>query len=163
MSQSNEAQTIRRVLSVLRITLGVILLVTWYENWTKGTYTADGIAGLFNYIFNDNGGGPEFYRQFVQSTILQAPGLFAAFQLVAELLLALGLIFGAFTPIAGFGAMLFFFNLFLAYFGGNEWIWTYVLLTSAAFAVAFTQSGRAFGIDAYLYQNRGKSPMGLLW
>lgn len=153
----------QRVLAVLRITLGIILLVTWYENLTKGTYTAEGITGLFNYIFHDNGGGPTWYRGLIQSTILQVPGLFAAFQMVAELLLALGLLFGTFTRLAGFGAMLFFFNLFLAYFGGNEWIWTYVLLTVAAFTVAFTNTGRAFGVDAFLFNTRGKSPMGILW
>lgn len=158
-----EVHNMRRIIAVLRIALGIILLVTWYENFTKGIYTADGITGLFGYLFNDNGGGPLWYRGLMESTILQVPGLFAAFQLVAELLLGLGLIFGVATPLVGFGAMLFFFNLFLAYFGGNEWIWTYVLLTAAAFTVTFTRSGRAFGIDGFLFKSRGASPLGLLW
>ena len=160
---SVEIMNMRRVIAVLRITLGVILLVTWYENLTKGLYTADGINGLFSYIFNDNGGGPEWYRALMQNTILQVPGLFGAFQLVAELLLGLGLIVGGLTPLFGLGATFFFLNLFLAYFGGNEWIWTYVLLTAAAFTVAFTKAGRAFGVDQWLFNTRGESPTGLLW
>ena len=139
------------------------MFASWYKNFNDGLYTADGITGLFNYIFNDNAGGPEFYRALINSTILQAPGAFAVFQLVAELLLGLGLIFGGLTTLTGIGAILFFFNLLLAYFGGHEWIWTYVLLTVAAIVVTFTQSGRAFGVDQFLYKQFGRSPGGLLW
>ena len=163
MQAMNEVHFMRRIVAVLRITIGVILLVTWYKNLTDGIYTADGITGLFNYIFNDNGGGPDFYRGLIQGTILQAPGLFATFQMLAELAMGLALLLGIFTPLAGLGALLFFFNLFLAYFGGNEWIWTYVLLTSAAFAVTFTRSGRAFGLDRLLANRRGEPPFFLLW
>lgn len=163
MTESNEIQRVRMFIAPLRITLGIILLVTWYENFSKGLYTADGITGLFNYIFNDAGGGPEWYRALIESTILQVPGLFASFQLVAELLLGLGLLFGGLTPIAGVSAALFFFNLFLSYYGGSEWIWTYVLLTVSALTVGLTQSGRAFGLDQYLLKRRGKPPVPFLW
>ena len=163
MQSMNEVRFIRRTVAVLRITIGVILLVTWYDNLSGGIYTADGITGLFNYIFNDNGGGPPFYRALIGSTILQAPGLFASFQMVAELAMGLGLLVGLLTPLAGLGAMLFFFNLFLAYFGGNEWIWTYVLLTSSAFVIAFSRSGRAFGLDQLLVNRHGEPRFFLLW
>ena len=163
MTEPNEGQRLRVLIAPLRMTLGLILLVTWYENFTKGTYTADGIVGLFNYIFNDTGGGPEWYRALIEATILQVPGLFAAFQLVAELLLGLGLFFGGLTPIAGCAAALFFFNLFLSYYGGNEWIWIYVLLTVSALVVGLTRSGRAFGLDQYLFQTRGDPPYDFLW
>lgn len=163
MQSMNEVQFVRRIVAILRITVGVILLVTWYDNLKGGIYTADGITGLFNYIFNDNGGSPAFYRALIESTILQAPGLFASFQMVAELAMGLGLLVGLFTPLAGLGAMLFFFNLFLAYFGGNEWIWTYVLLTSSAFAITFSRSGRAFGLDQLLANRHGEPRFFLLW
>ena len=51
----------------------------------------------------------------------------------------------------------------LAYLGGNEWIWIYVLLSSAAFTAAFTRSGRGFGIDQWLLNKRGEPPFWLLW
>ncbi len=159
----NETQTLRKIVAVLRITLGMILLFTWLDNLRSGVYTADGMTGLFNYIFNDNGGGPAFYRAIIQNTILQVPGPFAAFQMVAELAMALGLLFGLLTPLAALGAMFFFLNLFLAYFGGNEWIWTYVLLTVSAFTVCFTRAGRAFGVDQALVKSRGEPPFFFLW
>lgn len=163
MTENHEAKNLRRIIALLRITLGVILLATWYDNLTKGLYTADGITGLFDYIFNEAGGGPGFYRAMISGTILQAPGAFAGFQMVAELLMGLALLIGFLTPIAGGGATLFFFNLLLAYFGGNEWIWTYVLLTMAALVVTLTRSGRAFGVDQLLLAKRGQPPLRILW
>ncbi|MCZ0940301.1 MAG: DoxX family membrane protein [Caldilineaceae bacterium] len=158
-----EQNTARQATAILRITLGVILIVTWFKNLQDGIYTADGIVGLFNYLFNDNGGGPAFYRAIINGTILQVPGLFAVFQLVGELLMGLGLLVGLLTPLAAIGAALFFFNLFLAYLGGSEWIWTYVLLTVSALVVALAQSGRAWGLDSLLLQRLGEPPRGPIW
>ena len=151
---------LRRVVALLRITVGLILVVTWYDNLREDVYTAEGIVGLFNYIFHDTGGGLPFYRAIINSTILQVPGLFAPFQMVAELLMGLALLFGLFTPLAAAGATLFFFNLFLAYFGGSEWIWTYVLLTVSALVVALSQAGRAWGLDSELLRRWGEPPIG---
>ena len=163
MTESNDVQRLRALIAPLRITLGLILLLTWYENFNKGLYSADGITGLFNYIFNDAGGGAAWYRALIEGTILQVPGAFAGFQLVAELLLGLGLLFGGLTPIAGISAAIFFFNLFLSYYGGNEWIWTYVLLTVSALVVGLSHSGRAFGLDQYLLKTQGEPPYPFLW
>jgi uncharacterized membrane protein YphA (DoxX/SURF4 family) len=159
----NDVIGLRRIVALLRITLGVILLATWADNLSKGLYSAGGISGLFEYIFDENGGGAAFYRAIIGGTILQAPGVFGAFQLVAEFLLGAGLLLGAFTPLAGLGAAFFFFNLFLAYFGGQEWIWTYVLLTVSALVAALTRSGRAWGVDAWLLSRRGEPPYPFLW
>ena len=158
-----EKNTVRQAVAILRITLGVILVVTWFDNFQKDVYTADGIVGLFNYLFNDNGGGPAFYQAIINGTILQVPGLFAIFQLVGELLLGLALLVGLFTPLAAVGAALFFFNLFLAYFGGQTWIWTYVLLTVSALVTALAQSGRAWGLDSLLLRRLGEPPIGPIW
>lgn len=158
MKTSNELNRIRSIIAILRITLGIILLVTWYDNFSKGVYTADGITGLFDWIFNQTGGGPAWYRAIINSTVLAVPGLFGGFQMIAELALALGLLFGVLTPVAGIGAAVFFFNLFLSYYGGSEWIWTYVLLTASALVVGLTQAGRAYGVDQYLLKTRGEPP-----
>ncbi len=163
MNDSRELQTIRSIIAILRITLGIILLVTWWGNFRDGLYTADGIRGLFDWIFNVNGSGPEWYRAIINSTVLAAPGLFGAFQLVAELLLGLGLLFGGLTPIAGISAAIFFVNLYFSYLGGEEWIWTYVLLTASALVVGLTRSGRAFGLDQFLLKSRGEPKPGFLY
>ena len=154
---------LRQAVAILRITIGVILVATWYDNLRGGIYTADGIIGLFNYLFHENEGGPAFYRAIINGTILQVPGLFAVFQLVGELLLGLALLVGLFTPLAAVGAALFFFNLFLAYLGGHEWIWTYVLLTVSTLVVAMSQAGRAWGLDILLLRRFGEPPGGPIW
>ncbi|HSG15678.1 MAG TPA: TQO small subunit DoxD [Anaerolineae bacterium] len=158
----DDATGLRKVVALLRITLGIIILVTWADNLTKGTYSGGGISGLFEYIFEENGGGATFYKAIIEGTILQAPAAFGAFQLVVEFLMGVGLLLGLFTPLAGFGAAFFFFNLFLAYWGGQEWIWTYVLLTVSTVVVALTRSGRAWGIDAWLLARRGESSLKFL-
>ncbi len=164
MSESKEVQGTRQAVALLRITLGVILVVAWWDNFSKGIYTADGMRGLFNYIFDANGGGTYFgYRAIIEATILQFPGIFAAFQMVAELAMGLGLLVGGITRLASLGAALFFFNLFLAYLGGNEWIWTYVILTMSAVTVFLGYGGRALGFDVFLLKTRGKPPAPILW
>ncbi len=163
MVHSSEVQHLRGVVALLRITVGVILLATWYQNLTKGIYTADGITGLFGYLFDVNGGGPAWYRGLIEATVLAAPGQFAVFLMLAELALGLGLLFGVLTPVVGVAAALFFATLFLAHLGGAEWIWTYVLLTSAALTAGLTRSGRVWGGDQLLLAWRGEAPMNLLW
>ena len=163
MNENQDVKSMRMGLAIVRIVLGVILLVTWYDNLTKDVYTAGGIEGLFDWIFNQTGGGAGWYRAIINSTVLAAPGVFAGFQLVAELLLALGLLVGGLTRLAGLGAAVFFFNLFLAYYGGSEWIWTYVLLTAAATAVSMGRAGRLWGLDQWLLQQRGEPSNGFLW
>lgn len=159
---SNDSTT-KKALAILRITLGLLILATWFENLQKGVYTAGGIVGLFDYIFEQSGGGPALYRQVVGATILQVPGLFASVQLVLELLMALGLLFGGLTPLAAGLATLFFANLFVANLGGSEWIWTYVLMTVSGLTVTLSKAGRTWGIDAWLLKTRGEPRFRMLW
>ncbi len=156
------ARTCRSV-ALLRITLGVLILVTWYENLQKGVYSGEGIIGLFDYIFNENGGGFAWYRSFVGLTILRVPGAFGVVQMITELLMGLALLFGALTPIAGALATIFFFNLILAYAGGAEWIWIYILLTVSSLVVALTRAGRSLGLDQIWMKRGNKPPLRILW
>ena len=57
----------------------------------------------------------------------------------------------------------FFLSLFLGYFGGEEWIWTYVLLFMAAVTVFLGYGGRKLGVDQFLHRARGSSPANLFW
>lgn len=151
-----EAEVERRsvALALLRMTLGAIILVTWYDNLTKGLYTADGLTGFFNWLAapDGNGGSLSLYHNFLRATIAPVAGYFAAFQMVAEIVMGLSLLLGALTRLFAVAAMFFFFNLFLAYFGGQEWIWTYVLLFMVSLTVALGAAGRKWGIDAWLRQ-----------
>lgn len=150
---------------VLRITLGVIILVTWADNLGKDLYTGDGLTGLINYLFAEDGNNSSlgFYQSILDSVVVPAAGFFGGLQLVVELLIGVGLLLGVFTRLSSLLALGFFASLFLGYFGGNEWIWTYVLLMASALTVFLGWGGRRFGVDQLLAAKRGNSPFGLLW
>lgn len=156
IGKSKAAQTSQLWLAVPRIVLGVILVVTWYENLAKGLYQADNFRGFILYLAEGHTIGP--YHAFLTGVVAPNAGLFATFQLVTELLMGLALIFGALTPLAGLGALFFFANLFVAYLNPTlgEWIWTHVMLLTMAAMSTFGKSGRALGIDLLLLQHWGE-------
>jgi uncharacterized membrane protein YphA (DoxX/SURF4 family) len=163
MPESKDAYKLRRTVALLRITLGVILLVTWWENLQKGLYQADNFAAFINSLA---AGHPIVaYQGFLVNVVAANATIFGTFQLITELGMGVALLLGLFTPLAGLGATVFFLNLFMAYLNPNlgEWIWTYVLLVVAALVVTLTRSGLALGIDRRLAKNRGKPPFPLLW
>lgn len=165
MNQSKEIQQARAVLALLRITLGVLILATWYENLQSGLYTADGLAGFFNWLFdaqNGNASSLGWYRVFLDTAVLPIAAPFAIFQMIAEFLMGLALLVGAYTRFFGLGAMFFFANLFLSYFGGHEWIWIYVLLFVSALAVTLSAAGRQWGVDQWLLRRRGAPAIPIL-
>jgi uncharacterized membrane protein YphA (DoxX/SURF4 family) len=166
MRQSPAAPSYETAVAVLRIILGVIILATWFENLNKGLYTAAGLTGFFNWLFdpqNGNGSSLSFYKAILDATVVPAAGAFAAFQMIAELIMGLALLLGVFSRFFGLTAMFFFANLLLSYFGGHEYIWTYVLLFTSALVVTLSHAGRKWGIDQWLWQQRGEPPFPVLW
>lgn len=152
-------------LALLRITLGVIVLVTWFDNLDKDLYTGDGLTGLISWLFSEDGNGSSlgFYESLLDTLVVPIAGLVSKVQLVVELAIGIGLLIGFATRLFSLAAALFFVSLFLGYFGGSEWIWTYVLLTMASVAVFLGYAGRSFGVDRILARTRGASPFGLIW
>lgn len=150
---------------LLRITLGVIVLATWADNVSKDLYTGDGLTGLINFLFAEDGNNSSlgFYQSILDAVVIPAAGFFGGLQLVVELAFGVGLLLGVFTRLSSLLALGFFFSLFLGYFGGHEWIWTYVLLMAAALTVFLGWGGRRLGLDQMLAARRGRSPFGLLW
>ncbi len=158
MYLSKENQSTGLALAILRITLGIIILVTWLDNLQKGLYTGEGLRGFFGWLFDaeqGNGSSLGIYNAFLKAVIIPVAGPFALMQLVVELLMGLAMLLGVFTRIFGVIAMLFFFNLFLAYFGGHEWIWVYVLLFVTALVVALTRAGRFWGLEGWFGSRSG--------
>ncbi len=154
--------------ALLRITLGVILLATWYDNLTSELYTAAGLEGFLDWLYtappDGNGSGLGFYESFLDSVIVPIAGPFAIFQLVFELAAGVGLLLGVFTRFFSLSMAGFFASLLLAYLGGEEWIWTYVLLIMASVTVFAGYGGRVLGVDRYLADRFGRSPLGgLIW
>lgn len=158
-----------KAVALLRITLGVILLVTWVNNLNNDLYTASGLEGFFDWLFKPeaeggNGSTLGFYQSFLDTVIRPAAGPYALFQLVFEFALGVGLLIGFCTRFFSLSAIIFFFTIFLGYFGGAEWIWTYVLLIAAATTVFLGYGGRKLGVDEVLRNKLGDSPLGnLVW
>ena len=163
MDSAIEAQKLRRIIVILRVTLGVIFLVTWWENMQKGLYQADNFAGFINWLADGHPLG--FYSAFLTNVIAPIAPVFGAFQMITELGMGLALLLGALTPLTSLGATFFFLNLFMSYLNPNtgEWIWTYVLLIATAVVVGLARSGRAWGIDGWLLKKRGNPPIPYLW
>lgn len=134
---------------LLRMTLGIIILRTWVDNLDRGLYGAGGLEDFLDWLFSAEGNDSSlgFYQSFLDAIVVPVSGVYAKAQLVIELIIGIGLLLGVFTRLCSLAASLFFFNLFLAYFGGTEWIWTYVLLTSACLAVHLAATEQKWAID----------------
>ena len=165
MTATPESRSGSVPVALLRITLGVIILFTWLDNLDKDLYTADGFEGFINFLFADDGNNSSlgFYESFVDAVIVPIAGPYGVFQAIVELAIAIALIAGVGTRLASLSAAAFFANLFLAYYGGHEWIWTYVLLFMSAVTVFMGYGGRKLGIDERLVRDKGESPRNLIW
>ncbi len=153
-------------LALLRISLGIIILVTWYQNIATGFYTSDGIIEYIKWLFdstNGNGSSLTFYKEILDKAISPIAEVFAIFMLVLEFAVGLGLLLGVFTRFFSLLSMLLFFNYFLAYFGGFQWIWSYVLLIMSSLVVFTGHAGRKWGIDSYLQKWHGDPRYPILW
>lgn len=154
--------------TVLRVALGLTTLFTWLRNIRDDFYDSANLPGFFDWASKPveeggNGASLGFVHSIINNTILQAPELFGWFMTFLELSIAIGLTLGLFTRAASIAAMGFFMSLFLVYYGGEEWIWTYVLLVASAVAVFLDWGGRKFGADQFIAKTRGESPAGLIW
>lgn len=157
-------------LAILRVVIGLIILATWWSNLTDDPnfYSADGLRGFFDWVETPaeeggNGASLGFVHSLIDNTVLQAPGAFGLAQTVMEGLIGVGLVLGLFTRFFSLLATLFFGGLFLTYFGGEEWIGTYIILSAASFTVFLGWAGRTLGLDRKLAESRGESPAGVLW
>jgi hypothetical protein len=160
-SKNSETKTSLIWLARLRMVIGLMFLSTWAINLFRGYYTPDGLVHFFNEFYPPSENPLAFYGAFVNNVILPARSVFAPFQLVAEGLMALGLLVGAFTPLFSLAGIFFLANTFLATLG-HDWPWSYLVPMAVLTATFFSQAGRAQGVDAYLLHRFGERGR-LLW
>jgi uncharacterized membrane protein YphA (DoxX/SURF4 family) len=141
--------------ALLRILLGVMFLTTWGINLLNRFYTPDGLQVFFTVIYPQVDNPLAVYAAFINNVILPIRGVFAPFQLVAEGLLGLGLLLGAFTPFFSLAGIFFLLNTFLATLG-HDWPWSYWLPIGMLAIVFFTRAGRVLGVDARLLKRFGE-------
>jgi uncharacterized membrane protein YphA (DoxX/SURF4 family) len=148
-------------IAALRVMVGLMFLTTWGFNLIEGFYTPNGLLKFFTEIFPQSENPLAFYAAFINGVILPIRGVFAPFQLVAEGLLGLALLVGAFTPLFSLAGIFFLINTFLATLG-HDWPWAYILPIGILVVTTITQAGRAWGVDAYLLSRFGERGR-LLW
>lgn len=148
-------------IAALRIMLGVMFLTTWGFNLLEGFYSPDGLLRFFTEIYPQSENPLAFYAAFINSVVLPIRGAFAPFQLVAEGLLGLALLIGAFVPLFSLAGIFFLVNTFLATLG-HDWPWSYIMPIGILVVTLFTRAGRAWGVDAYLLERFGERGR-LLW
>ncbi|MFW9903559.1 MAG: DoxX family membrane protein [Candidatus Thorarchaeota archaeon] len=140
-------------LVLLRITLGLSFITTWFSNLTKGVFTTSGVdygfEGTIRY-FIDN---PEHISTPVDTLFIDYifPNwiIFALGWMIVELLISLTLTFGVFTragSIIGAGSTIILGLGSL----GVDWPWTYALLFIGCITCALVGAGRWYGFDYWL-------------
>lgn len=147
-------------LALLRIMVGLVFLTTWVSNLFKGFYTPDGLLDFFTNVFPQSENSLGWYAGFINTVILPGRAVFAPFQLVTELVLALALLVGIFTPFFSLAGIFFLINVYLATFG-HDWPWAYWMPMGILGVMFLARSGRALGIDAWLLKRFGEPKLPL--
>jgi uncharacterized membrane protein YphA (DoxX/SURF4 family) len=144
-------------LAIARLTIGAMLVSTFFENLGKGLYTPAGYAGLINsYIPRTH--APEIWKS-VMGLAASHASLAAPMQALTEISLGILLILGLLTRPVGIAAFLWLSSLWLSELGIG-WIWELLVMMMAALAVGIGGAGRMWGVDAFLAR---KNPSSLLW
>lgn len=133
-------------LALVRLLVGLL----WFQQlfWKL----PPSFAGLRKYVVEE--GQYAFlpgYSYIIQHVFLPNFILLGAFTWMAELLVALSLLFGVFSRLGGLLATLLALQLYvgLAYVPG-EWYWTYGMLVLLGIVLVIIPSGRRLGGDQWL-------------
>lgn len=145
----------RTLVALLRAFMGLIFLVTWASNLSKGLYG----EGFVPFVQEWAGGtSVTFYGDLLEKVVVPNADFFRYFQLVTEfLVMGLFLFIGFLTPVAALVAGGFTLNLLLASYGTGDWPGTYLIMLAVLAVVGISQAGRVLGVDGLLAR-RNPSP-----
>ena len=144
------------VLALLRITLGVMFVWVFFENWSKGLYSASGYNGLITYYIQ-NGHAPGAWKA-VMSFMASHAAVLAPMQAVAELSFGVLLLLGVLTRPVALAAFGFLASLWISEWG-TAWIWELLVPMIVALLLAFGAAGRRLGVDAALARKYPRLPL----
>ena len=144
-------------LALVRLTIGVMFVSVFLENLGKGTYTAEGYAGVINYYIKSSH-SPAVWKA-VMSLVVSNAGIAAPLQALTEISLGVLLVIGLFTRPAALVAFLFLGSLWISELG-TSWIWELLVSVLACLGLALGGAGRKWGVDAWLAR---RWPSSLLW
>jgi uncharacterized membrane protein YphA (DoxX/SURF4 family) len=142
-------------LTIVRITIGAMLVSVFFENLRKGLYTPAGYAGLIGYYIK-NSHSPALWKSVMGLAASHAT-MAAPMQGVTEISLGVLLVIGLFTRPVAFVAFLFLGSLWISEFG-TAWIWELLVPVLASLGLAVGRAGRTWGVDALLARRNPSSP-----
>jgi len=149
-----------RLLTILRVYLGVILLYTVIGKLTASTPFVAEVLDFLN--FEIKAGRPSgFYVSFLQSVVIPDAKLISYMIMTGEVIAGLGLLTGTLTRLSAFIALILFINYL---FAKGRWFWSPDSEDAAVFFIALVlllgKAGRYFGFDHYLAK---RWPDSILW
>jgi len=142
-------------LTLVRVTIGAMLLWVFFENLGKGLYTPAGYAGLINYYIKASH-SPAAWKA-VMALAANHAAMAAPMQGLTEISLGVLLLIGLLTRPVGLVAFLFLGSLWISELG-TAWIWELLVPVLASLGLAIGRAGRKWGVDAWLSQRWPSSP-----
>lgn len=142
-------------LTIVRITIGAMLVWVFFENLGKGLYTPAGYAGLINYYIK-SGHSPAAWKA-VMGLVASHAAIAAPMQALTEISLGVLLVVGLLTRPVALVAFLYLASLWVSEWG-TAWIWELLVPVLASLGVAVGRAGRTWGIDAWLAERWPSSP-----
>ena len=150
---SNSSQT---ALVILRLTLGVMFVWTFFENLGKGLYSPGGYSGLINgYI--TNGQAPAAWKT-VMAFMASHASVAAPLQGGAELSFGVLLLSGFMTRLVAFAAFGFLSSLWVSEWG-TAWIWELLVPMMVAVSLIVGAAGRKWGVDSVMARKYPRLPI----
>ena len=142
-------------LTIVRITVGAMLVWVFFENLGKGLYTPAGYAGLINYYIK-SGHSPAAWKA-VMGLVASHAAIAAPMQALTEISLGVLLVIGLLTRPVALVAFLYLASLWVSEWG-TAWIWELLVPVLASLGVAVGRAGRTWGVDAWLAERWPSSP-----
>ena len=143
-------------LSILRIVLGALFISVFFENLSKGLYSASGYAGLINYYI-EKGRAPQALKS-VMAVMAAHSSVAGPLQGVAEISFGVLLLAGLLTRPVALAAFLFLTTLWISEWG-TAWIWELLVPVFVGLALVIGAAGRKWGIDAALAKKYPRLPI----
>ncbi|MGA9247129.1 MAG: DoxX family membrane protein [Candidatus Acidiferrales bacterium] len=145
----------RTGLTIVRLTIGAMLVWVFFENLGKGLYTPAGYSGLINYYIQ-HGHSPAAWKAVMAAAASHA-AMAAPMQAIAEIGLGVLLVIGLLTRPVATIAFLYLASLWMSEWG-TAWIWELLVPVLASLALAVGRAGRTWGVDALLARRWPSSP-----
>ena len=146
-------------LTIVRVTIGAMLVSVFFENLRKGLYSPAGYAGLIHYYI-EKGHAPAVWKA-VMGLAASHAAMAAPLQAMTEISFGVLLVIGLLTRPVAFFTFLYLGSLWMSEWG-TAWIWELLVPVMASLGLAVGSAGRRWGVDAWLAQRWPSAPWWLI-